>query len=67
MSALISGAKPLKPEHRDGFLMMVAELLRACPDFGDGDVHRAVREAQKRFFDPPLLNTAGNGPRHRIE
>ena len=29
------------------------DLLHGVAEPGDGDVHREVREAQRRFFDPP--------------
>jgi hypothetical protein len=45
---------PLDVADRAAFLQAVAAALRNRPDPGDGDVHRACREAQRRFFDPPL-------------
>ncbi len=58
MSALLNAAKPLMPDDRPAFLEAVARELQNQPTIGDGVVHRAIVETQKRFRDPPL-----NGPR----
>jgi hypothetical protein len=55
LDAVFAAARPLAPECRDGFLREVANLLDACPEVGPGAIHRAICEAQSRFFDPPDL------------
>ena len=46
---------PLHPRDCDAFLQTIATELAALPVVGDGAVHRAVAEVQKRFFSPPLV------------
>jgi len=38
---------------------MIAHRLSDIPEPGDGDVFRAVAEAQKRFYDAPLSTAGG--------
>ena len=54
LDQIFRAAQPLQVRDRDGFLQVVAERLRNCPEPGDGQVFRAVAEAQKMFFSPPL-------------
>jgi hypothetical protein len=58
MSAVLSAAAPLQRRDVEGYLQCVAEQLRARPMIGDGDVHRAIEIAQRRFFEPPVLDSA---------
>ena len=53
-SRFFRAAQPLQVRDRNAFLQAVAERLRNCPEPGDGQVFRAVAEAQKMFFSPPL-------------
>jgi hypothetical protein len=46
-------ARPFAVERRDAFLQDVANTLAQHSDPGPGDVHLAIREAQRKFFDPP--------------
>ncbi len=39
---------------RGAFLQDVAAALRG-QELGDGTVHRAVTQAQRKYFDPPIL------------
>jgi len=56
LDAIMLAAKPLRPHDRDPFLReVVAALTNGGGLVGDGDVNRAVRAAQRRFFDPPDL------------
>jgi hypothetical protein len=63
LDAVFRAAAPLPVAARDDFLKAVAEALAGRAEVGDGDVFRAVREAQKQFWDPPLA--AGLGAGHR--
>ena len=57
LDAILLGAKPLRPQGRDAFRREVAAALtNGGGPVGDGDVNRAVRRAQKQFFDPPELS-----------
>jgi hypothetical protein len=62
---IFSGARPLQPQDRDLFLQAVASLLAGIKDPGDGDVGRAVRLAQKQFFNPPQLTDGRAQPHNR--
>jgi hypothetical protein len=50
LSAVYAAAQPLDVADRAAFLQTVAAALRNRTDPGDGDVHRAVREAQRLYF-----------------
>jgi hypothetical protein len=50
LTAVFEAARPLAVRDRDAFLQTVAELLQARREIGDGDVHRAVVTAQRRFW-----------------
>jgi hypothetical protein len=56
LSAVFAAARPLAVRDRDAFLQAVAEALQARREIGDGDVHRAVVTAQRRFWDPPITD-----------
>ena len=49
-------ARPLAPQDRSKFLEAVAKELRGNVEPGDGDVYRAIKEAQRKFFDPPIMH-----------
>ena len=54
LSAVLAAARPLAVERRDAFLQQVASSLQSCGEIGPGSVHRAIAEAQRAHFDPPL-------------
>ena len=57
LTAVFHGAQPLRPQDRDDYLRAVANALaNGGGPVGDGDVNRAIRAAQKKFFDPPQLD-----------
>ena len=57
LTAILHGAQPLRPHDRHDFLREVANALaNGGGPVGDGDVNRAIRSAQKKFFDPPILS-----------
>ena len=53
LSALWRAAEPLHVQDRGAFLQAVAEALRG-QELGDGAVFRAIREAQRKFYDAPI-------------
>ena len=61
LDQIFRAARPLHVRDRDAFLQAVADGLRGKV-IGDGEVFRAVREAQRRFYDAPDLEPAS---RHR--
>jgi hypothetical protein len=65
LDAVFNAARPLAVADRDAFLQAVAEALQGHREIGDGDVARAVREVQRRFFDPPLETDERSQPHHR--
>jgi hypothetical protein len=56
LDAVLRAARPLRVEDRDAFLQDVAAALQGRSEIGDGDIHRAVQAAQRKFWDPPLLD-----------
>jgi hypothetical protein len=54
LAAVLDAARPLDVRARDAFLQQVADELARCGEVGPGVVHRAIREAQRAHFDPPL-------------
>jgi hypothetical protein len=55
-------ARPLALRDREAFLQAVADGLRG-KTIGDGEVYRAIRTAQRAFYEAPVLDET---PRHRI-
>jgi len=62
MNAVFIAAGPIPLSRRDQFLQDVAKFLRGCAEVGPGHVHRAIAEAQRAHFDPPVLDS-GRMPR----
>jgi hypothetical protein len=65
LTAVFEAARPLAVRDRDAFLQAVAEVLQGQRVIGDGDVHRAIRVAQRRFYDPPITDERAQ-PHHRM-
>ena len=53
MDALMQAAQPIAPAQRADFLRDVAARFAGRADIGDGELHRILREVQRRHFDPP--------------
>jgi hypothetical protein len=64
LDAVFRAARPLAPRDRDPFLQDMAAALQGIANPGDGDIHRAIRTAQRRHWDPPL-ETVLSAPRPR--
>ncbi len=58
MTALYRAAAPIAPHLRDEFLQAVADALAGQNEIGPGTVYRAIKDTQKRFFDPPIDTTS---------
>jgi len=56
LDAVFRAARPIAVRDRDDFLKCVADQLSTCAEIGPGAVNRAVRVAQRLFFDPPDLS-----------
>ena len=56
LDAVFLAARPLAVRDRDDFLQEVANALAGCSEIGPGTVAKACREAQRKFFDPPMLS-----------
>jgi hypothetical protein len=66
LDAVMAAARPLAVDRRDAFLQRVASTLRDCVEVGPGSVHRAIAEAQREFFDAPVLEeTRGRWSKYR--
>jgi hypothetical protein len=64
LDAIMAAARPIARDRRDAFLQQVAELLRDCSELGPGAVHRAIAQAQRAHFDPPV-DTSGRWAKYR--
>jgi hypothetical protein len=62
LDAVFAAAQPIPVSRRDAFLQDVAKFLRGCAEVGPGHVYRAIVEAQRAHFDPPL--EVRGEPRH---
>jgi hypothetical protein len=62
LAQVFRAVRPLPVRDRDAFLHAIADGLRG-KTIGDGEVFRAVRAAQRRFYETPELDCA---PRHRL-
>jgi hypothetical protein len=58
LDVVLAAAQPLAVDRRDAFLQEVAAQLEGR-EVGDGLVHRAVAEVQRKFWDPPLVTARG--------
>jgi hypothetical protein len=56
LDAVLAAARPLAAGNRDAFLQAIVDALEGVVDPGDGDIHRAIMTAQRRFWDPPLMD-----------
>jgi len=61
---LLALAQPIDQARRERFLEELAKELEAAAAQtgvrpGPGGVHRIGRQVQRRFFDPPVLASAG--------
>jgi hypothetical protein len=54
LAAVLRAAEPLALGDRSAFLQDVATALQG-QEFGDGMVYRAIAQAQRQYFDPPIL------------
>jgi len=53
MEAVYNACRPLHVADRDAFMQALADALRRRGEIGPGAVHRAIRDAQRRFSRPP--------------
>jgi hypothetical protein len=61
LDSVFRACRPLQPHLRDAFMQRVADILAGENEIGPGAVFRAVRPAQKEFFDPPTLTNDMHG------
>jgi hypothetical protein len=54
LAAVLRAAEPLAVGDRGAFLQDVAAALQG-QELGDGTVYRAIAQAQRRYYDPPIL------------
>ena len=55
--AIIHAAKPLQPAERAGMLAALEILLADRKEVGDGELFRALRELQHKYYRPPPVGT----------
>jgi hypothetical protein len=66
MAMIERAAAPLDRDRRDAFIEAVMAALEGCPEFGPGVVHRAIRETQRQYWDPPRLSAASHHPKSKL-
>ena len=49
MTAVYRAAGPLEPRARSAFLGALASALRGRGEIGDGELHQAIRETQRKY------------------
>ena len=54
LAAVLQAAEPLAIGDRGAFLQDVAAALQG-QELGDGTVYRAIAQAQRKYYDPPIL------------
>jgi hypothetical protein len=64
LDQIARAAAPLSLGDQQRFRKAVEDLLNGITQPGDGEVFRAVREAQRRFWRPPLVHP-GHRPKYR--
>jgi hypothetical protein len=55
LDQVLRAARPLPVRDRDAFLQAIADGLRG-KTIGDGEVFRAVRDAQRLFYEAPEID-----------
>jgi hypothetical protein len=55
LAAVLRAAEPLAIGDRGAFLQDVAAALQG-QELGDGTVYRAIAQAQRQYYDPPILS-----------
>ena len=55
MVAVLRCAAPLRREDVASYMQSIAEQLGTRQMIGDGDVYRAIEVAQRKYFQPPVL------------
>jgi hypothetical protein len=63
LNAIYAACRPLAPRDRDPFLQALAQALSTTGELGPGAVYRAIRDVQRRYFDPPTLQEMYAGRR----
>jgi hypothetical protein len=53
VSAITNAARPLPPERAAFMAALLEALLMRRDELGDGELHRTLRELQRRQFRPP--------------
>ena len=54
LTAVLRAAEPLAVGDRGAFLRDVAAALQG-QELGDGTVYEAIAQAQRQYYDPPIL------------
>jgi len=52
LDVVIAAAEPLPVADREIFLRDIAAALRGHPEIGNGVLHRAIAEVQRRYWRP---------------
>ena len=65
--AVVEACDPLLPVDRSAFLVALANVLRGEQQpLGDGQVARAIRSLQGRYFRPPTVKNGASDTRRNV-
>jgi hypothetical protein len=56
IDAVMRAAAPLDRQHRPDFLHFIVDQFPGRSEVGDGELHRVVTIAQRKYLDPPDLS-----------
>jgi len=65
LQMLMDTSRPIAVDRRDAFLHDVAATLATMSSIGDGQLHRILRELQRRHMDYPILAGHPSPPHSR--
>jgi hypothetical protein len=64
LTAVMDAARPIPVGRRDAFLQELAVELSKLTIVGAGNLHRAIAETQRRFWDPPTDTGYSHAGKH---
>ena len=66
LTAITSAAGPLQPNEREAFLVATATMFQGRSEVGDGELGRAIRDRQRQYFRPPIIEKPPQQLLHKV-
>ena len=63
--AILRATAPLEQHQRSAFMATLYSLLAGRHSIGDGELYRFLRELQRQYFSPPIINE--HQPSHELK